>query len=100
MWELPSASAGSPFLVVAHTSAAAGEPVSGSVVSDYAALPSERLIIHGKLATINDAKPAGVVLALQAPTRGAVETIVGNALDQHDQHFDVQILEWEFGGRR
>jgi hypothetical protein len=53
----------------------------------------ESLIVHGELLTPDEATPAGAALALQAPTREAVETLLG--LHEH-----VQIHEWEFGGRR
>ena len=46
-------------------------------------LPRERLIIHGAL------RPAGVVCALQAPTREAAAGLLSG-----------EILDWEFGGRR
>jgi hypothetical protein len=58
------------------------------------------LIVHGELFTPDGTRPAGVVLALQAPAREAVEALVGSAQDGLDRHFDVQILDWEFGGRR
>jgi hypothetical protein len=47
------------------------------------------------LLTPHDARPAGVALALQAPTRDAVDALLGL-----DQHLDVRVLDWEFGGRR
>jgi hypothetical protein len=49
--------------------------------------PPERLIVHGELLMAEDATPAGVVLALHAPTR---DMLAG----------DAEILDWEFGGRR
>ncbi len=72
MWEFPGGSDDPRFLVFADL------PVS---------LPRERLIIHGQLA------PDGLVLALQAPTREAVESLLGRG-------GEFQILDWEFGGRR
>jgi uncharacterized protein len=100
MWEFPGDSVDPRFLVIADLPAAAGEPTPAVVVPDLAALPRERLIVHGELFTRDGTRPAGVVLALHAPTREAVEALVGSALDGHDVHFDVQILDWEFGGRR
>jgi uncharacterized protein len=100
MWESPGGSVDPRFLVIADLPAAAGEPAPAVVMPDYAALPRERLIVHGELFTPDGARPTGVVLALQAPTREAVEALVGSAQDGLDRHFDVQILDWEFGGRR
>jgi hypothetical protein len=99
MWESASGSDDPRFLVIAHVRAAAGKRAPAGL-SDFAALPRERLIVHGELFTADGARPAGVVLALQAPTRDAVDALVGSEQDGLDQRCDVQILDWEFGGRR
>ena len=65
-----------------------------------AALLRERLIVHGELLTPDDARPAGVALALQAPTRAAVDVLLRDGRPGLGEHFDLQILDWEFGGRR
>jgi uncharacterized protein len=83
MWEAPGGAGDPRFLVIADV-----------MVPGLAALPRERLIVHGELFTADGARPAGVVWALQAPTRDAVEALVGSGRD------DVEILDWEFGGRR
>ena len=79
MWDFPGASDDPRFLVIADASAVD--------------LPPERLIVYGELSTPDDAWPAGVVLALHAPSREAVEALL-------DQQLAVRILDWEFGGRR
>ena len=59
---------------------------------DLAPGARERLIVHGELLTPDGARPAGAVLALQAPTREAVDSLIPvEGLEVHD---------WEFGGRR
>jgi hypothetical protein len=78
MWEAPRDTGDPRFLVIAHGPL----PVA-----------HERLIVHGELLTLEDARPAGVALALQAPTRQAVEALVGHGED-------VEIHDWELGGRR
>ena len=40
---------------------------------DFTALRREDVIVHGELLTPDDATLAGLVVALQAPTREAVE---------------------------
>ena len=80
MWEFPRSSREPRFVVIAHGSA-----------GPRAELPRERLIVHGGLLTPDDARPAGAVWALEAPARDAV----GSLFDP-----DVEILDWEFGGRR
>jgi uncharacterized protein len=81
MWESPGGSDDPRFLVIAHT------------LPGLTALAPERLNVHGELLALDDATPVGVALALQAPTREAVDTLLrgGQAIDVHD---------WEFGGRR
>jgi uncharacterized protein len=79
MWEFAGGSGQPRFLVIADSLA-------------KAAVPPERLIVYGELLTLDDATPAGVALALEAPTRQAVETLLGRAR--------AEIHAWEFGGRR
>jgi len=95
MWEFRAASDDPLFFVIAHVLGERAAPVR---LPDFAALPRERLIVHGELLTPEDARPVGVVLALQAPTRDAVDALLRQA--GLDDRFDVQILDWEFGGRR
>jgi hypothetical protein len=71
MWEFETQSRDPLFLVIAQQAIT---------------LP---LIVHGEL--FDGATPAGVALALQAPSRDAVAAAVGP---------DAEIHDWEFGGRR
>jgi uncharacterized protein len=100
MWDFPGGSADPRFLVIAQLAAAAGEHAYDVLLRDFAALPREHVIVHGELLTLDDAEPAGGVLALQAPTREAVDALLAGGQDGLDEHYAVQILDWEFGGRR
>jgi uncharacterized protein len=100
MWESPRESVGPRFFVIAHGRAKARKHAPAVPPADFTALPRERLIVHGELLTCHEAMPAGVVLALQAPTREAVDAVLRGGLAGLDQRFDVEILDWEFGGRR
>ena len=80
MWEFQGGAGDPRFFVIARSP------------SGITAPPRERLIVHGELLTPEDATPAGVVLALEAPTREAVDELLGAR--------GVEILDWEFGGRR
>jgi uncharacterized protein len=100
MWESPGGSGDPRFFVIAHTRAEAGEHARAVLLPDFTALPRERLIVHGELLTPDEATPAGVALALQAPTREAVDALLSDGQAGLDEHLDVQILDWEFGGRR
>ena len=59
----------------------------------------ERLIVYGALRTLDGAEPAGVALALQAPDREAVDGLVEDERTGLAA-FEVEIHDWEFGGRR
>jgi hypothetical protein len=100
MWESPGGSDDPRFLVIAHVPAEAREHAPAVLLPDLTALGRERLIVHGELLTPDEAKPVGVVLALQAPTREAVDALLRDRQAGLDEHLDIQILDWEFGGRR
>jgi uncharacterized protein YciI len=101
MWESPGGSHDPRFLVIADLRATAGQPAAAVALPDFTTLPRERRIVHGELLTPDGTRPAGIVLALQSPTREAVEeTVLGSGRAGLTQHFVVQILDWEFGGRR
>jgi uncharacterized protein YciI len=60
----------------------------------------ERLILYGALSTLDDAEPAGVALAVQAPDRDGVAALLGDVPTGFDVFQEVEIHNWEFGGRR
>lgn len=62
-------------------------------------VPGERVIVHGQLLTPDEDRPVGIALALQAPTRQAADGLLRSERTGLDPHADVQILDWEFGGR-
>jgi uncharacterized protein YciI len=100
MWEFPGEPADPRFLVIVHHLVEACEHARTIPLPDFTTLPRERLIVHGELLTPDEAKPVGVVLALQTPTREAVDVLLRAGLADLDGPFDVQIYDWQFGGRR
>jgi hypothetical protein len=60
----------------------------------------ERLILYGALSTLDDGEPAGVALAVQASDRDAVAALLEDERTGVDVFQDVEIHDWEFGGRR
>jgi uncharacterized protein YciI len=99
MWESLQESAEPRFLVIAHLREGGKHALPGSP-ANFTALPPDRLIVQGELLTLHQAKPAGVALALQAPTRNAVADLLRDGPAGLDEIFDLEILDWEFGGRR
>jgi hypothetical protein len=95
MWEFPGTPDDPRFLVIAQATDAPAVPPPA-----VTGLGREHLIVHGELATPEEARPVGVALALQAPTREAVDALLRGAQPRLGERFDVQILDWEFGGRR
>ena len=89
MWEFPGASGDPLFMAIAQVPAEA-PPI------DPPALPPDRLVVHGELLTLDEGRPAGVVTALQAPTRQAAGALLG----ARPAHLGVRVLDWELGGRR
>jgi len=100
MWEFSAATDEPKFLIIArsHRGLGAGSfhPVSAE---NLPAGLRERLILYGVLATLADGDPIGVALAVQAPDRESVERLLveGSTLGVST---DVELHDWEFGGRR
>jgi uncharacterized protein len=96
MWEFPGGSDDPRFMVIAHVPDNASEHAFTVPLIEVTGPARGRLIVHGDLLTPDEGRPVGVALALQAPTRRAVEAFLGRL----DEHLEVRIHDWEFGGRR
>jgi len=95
MWDFSGHAEEPRFLIIDRSHR--GRPVSAE------ALPAElfdRLILYGALTTLDDGKPAGVALALQAPNRDAVDALMADERTGLGAFPDIEIHNWEFGGRR
>jgi uncharacterized protein len=93
MWEFRGGPVEPRFLVIAQLR----EHAPAALLLDLTPPPRDRLIVHGELLTPDEARPAGVVFALQAPAREAVDALVPVG---RSEDIDVEIHDWEFGGRR
>jgi hypothetical protein len=60
----------------------------------------ERLILYGALTSLQDAELVGVALAVQAPEREAVDALLEDGRMGLNAFRDIEIHDWEFGGRR
>lgn len=95
MWEFPGRAAELRFLIIGRSHR--GRPVSAET------LPTElleRLILYGALTTLDGGELAGVALALQAPDREAVDALMQDARTGLSVFSELEIHDWEFGGRR
>jgi uncharacterized protein len=98
MWEFSGAPDEPRFLVIAR-----GErrPSGGPMSLETLSAPlRERLILFGALSTLDDARPVGVALAVQARDRAALETLLEEERPGLAVFPELEIHEWEFGGRR
>ena len=99
MWEFAGGAEEPRFLIIArsHPRRTSRGPVAVS------SLPEElrrRLILYGALATLDGAEPVGLALAVQAPGRGALDSLLGDDRLGLDADAEIEIHSWEFGGRR
>jgi uncharacterized protein YciI len=95
MWEYSGQPAEPRFLIIGRSHVA--RPLSAET------LPEEllaRLVLYGALTTLDGAEPAGIALVLQAPDRDAVDALIEDERTGLVAFADVEVLSWEFGGRR
>ncbi len=95
MWEFSSEPAEPRFLIIGRSHL--GRPVSTET------LPAEwleRLILYGALTTLDGGEPAGVALAVQAPDPQAVDALIEDERTGLGVFSEVEVHNWEFGGRR
>lgn len=96
MWEFPGATEEPTYLVLAQDPSGQHPPVP---VADLAPAYRDALVVYGALATL-DGDPAGVAMALQAPSREALDTWVTDPALGLSGREQVEVHDWEFGGRR
>jgi uncharacterized protein YciI len=87
------------FLIIARR-ARDGDGPQPSRLESLSAEVRERLILYGSLATLDDAQLDGVALALQARDRARVEALLEREQTWLDGFPELEIHDWEFGGRR
>ena len=102
MWEFSGAADEPRFLIIARSDPAQEAGESGRPIppEDLSIGLRERLILYGVLTTLDDARPIGVALAVAARDREAVDALLEEERLGLDLFPDIEIHEWEFGGRR
>ena len=60
----------------------------------------ERLVLYGALTTLEGEAAIGVALVLQALDRDAVEALIENGRTGLGEFSQIEVHNWEFGGRR
>ena len=95
MWEFSGQPAEPRFLIIGRSHLDRPVPAEN--------LPAdllERLILYGALTTLDGGEPAGVALAVQAPDREAVDALLDDERTGLGVFSEVEVNNWEFGGRR
>lgn len=101
MWAFTGAAGEPRFLVIARS--APDQGIASGPLPPEERLPTElreRLILYGALSTLDDGEPVGAALAVQAPAREAVAALLADRRSGLSAFPDVEIHDWEFGGRR
>ena len=99
MWEFSSAADEPRFLIIARLDGGevSGEPLPAQ---DISAELRERLILYGALNTLDNDRLVGVALAVQPPTRELLDALVEEGWPGFALLPEVEVHDWEFGGRR
>jgi uncharacterized protein YciI len=98
MWDFTRRSDDLPFLVIADSESDGPSP--GNEEAPPAPALAERLIVWGKLRPVHAQRPSGVALALLAPNRDAVRSLIADERAMLGGYAQLDIHAWEFGGRR
>jgi uncharacterized protein YciI len=101
MWEFSGTSEEPRFLVIARLDGAHradnGDPLSPDRLPQEL---RERLILYGALRTPDGTEPIGCAAAIQAFDREMVAALLADARTGFVAYQDVEIHDWESGGRR
>jgi uncharacterized protein len=98
MWQFHGVVDEPRFFVLAH--AAPHQPMHPRPLASVEQHVRQRLIVYGALHSIDDNEPVGVALAVQVPTRHALDALLGDGVAWLAAYRHVEIHDWDFGGRR
>jgi uncharacterized protein len=98
MWEFSGDADEPKFLVIARSRDArtTRPPPPASLPTDV----RNRFIVYGALLNLDDGTLTGIALALAAPDRAALDTLLHDARLALDPFPNVEVHNWELGGRR
>ena len=99
MWQFAGAADEPRFFVLAHPAPHQARNRAPVPLAEVKQDLRDRLIVYGTLHDLDDHASPGVALAVQAPTRPALDTLLRDELTclRND---DTEIHDWIFGGRR
>lgn len=88
MWQFPALTDASKYLVRHGGAPTAPDELSPDL--------RDALLMYGRLSTLNDERPAGVVLAVQGEPRATIDVLLDEAWPLAER----TLQRWELGGRR
>ena len=102
MWEFVGAADEPKFLIIARSDRDLKTGTSPKPVppESLTAELRARLILYGPLTELDDARRVGIAIAVQARDRAAVDALLEAGRVRLDVFPNVEIHDWEFGGRR
>lgn len=100
MWQFAGAADEPRFFVLAHPAPHQARNRGPAPITEVGQDLRDRLIVYGSLRTFDDHASPGVALAVQAPTRQALDTLLRDGLPCLRDDDDTEIHDWIFGGRR
>ena len=102
MWEFAGAAYEPKFLVIARPDRGRNTGTSPKPVppESLTAELRQRLILYGPLTELDDARRVGLAIAVQARDRATVDALLESGLVGLDVFSNIEIHNWEFGGRR
>ena len=96
MWECATSGDHPKFLILGRAPVADWEPVT---VDQLARAWADVLVVYGALRSL-EGEPAGLALAVQVATREALDILLTEPSMGLSAYRDVEVHDWEFGGRR
>ncbi len=99
MWQFAGAADEPRFLVLARAADDLPKDPRPVPLADLPRELRERLIVYGELRNLDKEEPAGVAMAVQVPTREALDPLLGDGRAGLVDYGEVKIHDWEFGRR-
>jgi uncharacterized protein len=100
MWQFAAAADEPLFFVLAHPAPHQARNRSPVPLAEVKQDLRDRLIVYGALHNLDGHASPGVALAVQAPTRQALDTLLRDGLTRLGSDDNTEVHDWMFGGRR
>lgn len=96
MWDFVATGDAPRFLVLAHD----GPNRAPVPVDDLPSPWRQALVMYGALGTLEGDDPTGLAVAVEVPSRDELDALLTEPTMGLSGYRDVEVHDWEFGGRR